>query len=39
MAAEKGLPFLAISSVTGAGIEELKRAMGERVLQLPKANP
>jgi len=38
MAAEKGLPFLAISSVTGAGIEELKRAMGERVLQLPKAN-
>ena len=38
MASEKGLPFLAISSVTGAGIEELKRAMGQRVLQLPKAN-
>ncbi len=32
MAAEKGLPFVAISSVTGAGLADLKRAMAERVL-------
>ncbi len=32
MALERGLPFIAISSVTGAGIEQLKRAMAERVL-------
>jgi GTP-binding protein len=32
MAGRKGLPFLAISSVTGAGIDQLKRAMGEQVL-------
>ncbi|HOK46391.1 MAG TPA: GTPase ObgE [Bryobacteraceae bacterium] len=31
MAAEKELPFYAISSVTGQGIEELKYAIGERV--------
>lgn len=31
MAAEKQLPFFAISSVTGEGIEELKFAIGERV--------
>lgn len=31
MAAEKELPFYAISSVTGQGIEELKFAIGERV--------
>jgi GTP-binding protein len=35
MAEEKGLPFAAISSVTGAGIAELKRAMAERVLAGP----
>ena len=32
MAAEKGLAFYAVSSVTGQGIEELKYAMGGRVL-------
>ncbi|MGO9096617.1 MAG: GTPase ObgE [Bryobacteraceae bacterium] len=32
MANEKGLAFYAVSSVTGQGIEELKYAMGERVL-------
>jgi GTP-binding protein len=32
MAKEKGLAFYAVSSVTGQGIEELKYAMGERVL-------
>jgi GTP-binding protein len=31
MAAEKGLPFFAISSVTGEGVEALKHAMAERV--------
>jgi GTP-binding protein len=31
MAADKGLPFYAISSVTGEGIEALKYAMAERV--------
>ena len=31
LAARLGLPFFAISSVTGAGIEELKSAMGELV--------
>ncbi len=39
MAVEKGLPFYAISSATGAGIEALKYAMGEAVLDktLPAA--
>jgi GTP-binding protein len=32
LAAERGLPFFRISSVTGEGIEELRRAMAERVL-------
>jgi GTP-binding protein len=32
MAAEKGLAFYAISSVTGRGLDQLKFAMGERVL-------
>ena len=31
-AKKRGLPFFKISSVTGEGIEELKRAMAERVL-------
>jgi GTP-binding protein len=31
-AAERGLPFFAISSVTGEGIEELRFAMAERAL-------
>ncbi len=35
MAASKGLPFYAISSVTGEGIEALKFAMAERVLAAP----
>jgi GTP-binding protein len=37
MAAAEGLPFLAISSVTGTGIDQLKHAMGERVLRVAKA--
>jgi GTP-binding protein len=37
LAAERGLPFFEISSVTGAGIERLKYAMAERVL--PEATP
>jgi GTP-binding protein len=32
LARKRGLPFFKISSVTGAGIAELKRAMAERVL-------
>ena len=32
LARKRGLPFFKISSVTGAGITELKRAMAERVL-------
>lgn len=32
LAQERGLPFFAISSVTGEGVEALKRAMGERLL-------
>jgi GTP-binding protein len=33
MAAARGLQFLEISSVTGQGVEELKRAIAERVFQ------
>lgn len=33
LAAERGLPFYAISSVTGEGIEQFKRAVGEAVLK------
>ena len=33
MARERGLPFHAISSVTGAGLEDLKRAIGAAVLK------
>jgi GTP-binding protein len=36
MAAKRGLPFCAISSVTGAGIARLKRAMAERIFRLPE---
>jgi hypothetical protein len=32
MARERGLPFFKISSVTGEGIPELKRAMADAVL-------
>jgi GTP-binding protein len=32
LARDRGLPFFAISSATGQGIEELRYAMGERVL-------
>jgi len=32
LARKRGMPFFKISSVTGAGIPELKRAMAERVL-------
>ena len=32
LAAEQGLPFLRISSVTGEGVEELKFAMAQRLL-------
>jgi GTP-binding protein len=37
LAKKRGLPFLKISSVTGAGIEALKRAMAEAVLE-PQPN-
>jgi GTPase len=33
LAAERALPYFEISSVTGQGIDELKRAMAERVLK------
>ena len=33
LAAERGLPFFRISSVTGQGITELKSAMARRLLQ------
>ena len=33
IADERGLPFFEISSVTGKGLAELKRAMAERVLE------
>jgi GTPase len=32
LARKRGLPFFKISSVTGEGITELKRAVAERVL-------
>jgi len=35
IAAERGLPFFAISSVTGEGLDALVRAMGQRVLDKP----
>lgn len=33
LANQRGLPFFAISSVTGAGLDELRYAMAERVLE------
>jgi GTP-binding protein len=39
MAAEKNLPFYAISSVTGQGVEELKYAIGERVVGAGRTRP
>jgi GTP-binding protein len=33
LAAERGLPFFAISSVTGTGLDELRYAMAERILE------
>jgi GTP-binding protein len=36
LAAERGLPYFEISSVTGTGIEALKYAMSERVLGAPQ---
>ncbi len=39
MAEEKALPFYAISSVTGEGIEALKYAIAERVFALPADEP
>jgi GTP-binding protein len=40
LAADRGLPFLEISSVTGQGIEALKHAMAERVLApVPQPEP
>ena len=32
-ALERGLPFLAISSVTGQGLDDLRFAVGERVFE------
>jgi GTP-binding protein len=37
-AAERGMPFFAISSVTGEGIEELRFAMAERALAPPQVS-
>ena len=39
LARERGMPFYKISSVTGEGIEELKRAMGELVLERDEVQP
>jgi hypothetical protein len=36
VAAERGLAFFEISSVTGQGLDELRYAMAERVLPIPK---
>ena len=33
LARKRGLPFFKISSVTGEGIDKLKRAMGDAVLE------
>ena len=38
LAAERGLPFYKISSVTGEGIDALKRAMADVVLAPPETN-
>ncbi len=38
LAGERGLPFFAISSVTGEGLEQLRYAMAERVLE-PTGSP
>jgi len=32
LASSRGIPFLAISSVTGEGLDELRYAMADRVL-------
>ena len=41
LAAERGLPYFEISSVTGLGLEALKHAIAERVLvaREPQARP
>ncbi len=39
MAARRKLPFFAISSVTGEGVDKLKYAIAERVAEHRKANP
>ena len=36
IAAERGMPFFQISSVTGQGLDELRYAMAERVLAANK---
>jgi selenocysteine-specific translation elongation factor len=33
LAAREGLPFFGISSVTGQGIDDLKRAMAQEILK------
>lgn len=38
MAREAGMPFYAISSVTGQGIEDIKYAMDQAVARSPRAN-
>ena len=35
-AAERNLPFYAISSVTGAGIEDLRHAMSAQLFAIPE---
>ncbi len=39
LAAQNGLPFYAISSVTGQGVDELKFGMGERVAGAGRTRP
>ena len=39
MATRRKLPFFAISSVTGEGVDKLKYAIAERVAEHRKANP
>ena len=39
LAADRGLPFFAISSVTGEGLDALRYAMAERVLPVPANKP
>ena len=37
LAAERDVPFFAISSVTGEGLDQLRYAMAERVLEIAES--